>query len=227
MKQPLQIAIDGPVGSGKGTLAIALAKRLSLAHIYTGGMWRALTLACLEKNTDINDSQAVLEVLNNSVIEVKVDENSGETLIILNGKDVTHDIFMPYVSNNTPIVAKYKEVRSEMVKRQKEIVQGKDVVVEGRDTTTVVLPNADIKIFLTADVNERARRRFDQLKEKNVEISFEEVLKDVVERDRADTQREESPLNETKDSFVVDTTNDTIEETIEKVMIELKSRNLI
>lgn len=227
MNEPLQIAIDGPVGSGKGTLAINLAKKLSAAHIYTGGMYRALALTCLENRVDINNAEEVLKILQRTNIEVKVDDQTGETLIFLNGRDVTHDIFMPNVSNITPITSKYKEVREEMVRRQREIAKDRRVVVEGRDIATVVLPNADIKIFLTADVDERARRRFNQLKEKNVDISYDDVLQDLIKRDETDTEREESPLEKTADSLVVDTTNDTIEETVDKVINELKRRNLI
>jgi len=223
----LQIAIDGPVGSGKGTLAVALAKELHAIHIYTGGMYRALALAVKRKGVDINDENAVCEVLKQSDIDLRIEGDSPLTRVFLNGEDVSNEIFFPEVSNSTPVVAAYKRVREEMVNRQQAIARGRRGIIEGRDIATHVIPDADLKVYLTATVEERARRRFEQLKEKHVNISYDEVKKDVVERDEADSNREHAPLAVQNDAFVVDTTTDTIEDTVRKVKEELVRRMLI
>lgn len=225
--RPLQIAIDGPVGSGKGTLAVALAKELHAIHIYTGGMYRALALAVQRKEIDIHDENAVFEVLQKSDIDLRIEGDSPLTRVFLNGEDISNEIFFPEVSNSTPVVAAYKSVREEMVKRQQTIAHGRRGIIEGRDIATHVIPNADLKIYLTATVEERARRRFEQLKEKNVNISYDEVKQDVLERDKADSNREHAPLAVQKDAFVIDTTTDTIEDTVTKVKDELVKRGLI
>ena len=226
-QKPLHIAIDGPVGSGKGTLAVALAKKLNAMHIYTGGMYRSLALACLRNKVDVKNEEAVMNVLRNSNIELRIENDSPLTKVFLNGKDVTNDIFFPEVSNITPIVSAYKGVREEMVKKQRALAQNRNGVVEGRDVTTKVLPNADLKVFLTATVDERARRRFEQLRDKNVDISLEDVKKDIVNRDTADSTRDVSPLTAATDALVIDTTNDTVDDTIKKVTEELTRRNLL
>lgn len=225
--KPLQIAIDGPVGSGKGTLAVALAKELNAVHIYTGGMWRALTLACLRENVDIQSQEKVLEVFRKSDIDLRIEDGSPLTKIYLNGEDVTDEIFFPDVSNNTPIVAAHEKVRQEMARLQRDISQNKKGVIEGRDVATHIIPDADLKIYLTASVDERANRRYKQLREKKVDISYDDVRRDVVERDRADSQRNYAPLVISPDSVVVDTSHDTIEDTVDKVKGELKKRNLL
>ncbi len=224
--KPLQIAIDGPVGSGKGTLAVALAKKLHATHIYTGGMYRALALAVLRSGIDIHNEEQVFEILKNSNIDLRVEDGSPLTRIFLNDEDVTNEIFLPEVSNNTPIVAAFKSVREEMVNRQRVIAHGRKGVIEGRDIATHVSPNADLKIYLTASIEERANRRYKQLRDKSVPITFEEVKQDVLERDRKDSEREHAPLAAASDAVVIDTTHDTIEDTVEKVMDELKKRNL-
>lgn len=224
--RPLQIAIDGPVGSGKGTLAVELAKRLHAVHIYTGGMYRSLALACMRLGVDINDEKEVFKVLQTSDIDLRIESDSPLTKVFLNGQDVTNEIFYPGVSNNTPIVASYKSVREEMVQRQKNIAHGKKGIIEGRDIATHVIPNADLKIYLTASVDERANRRYKQLKAKNVDISFEAVKEDVIERDRADSDRKHSPLTATKDAVIIDTSHDTVNDTVSKVLEELKKRNI-
>ncbi|MDO8269385.1 MAG: (d)CMP kinase [Candidatus Levybacteria bacterium] len=225
--RPLQIAIDGPVGSGKGTLAVALAKELNATHIYTGGMWRALALACLRVHVDMDNEEQVLDVLRKSNIDLRIDSDTPLTKVFLDGEDVTNEIFFPEVSNATPTVAAHKQVRIVMAELQKKIAYGKKGVIEGRDVATHIIPNADLKIYLTASVDERANRRYKQLREKHVEISYNEVRDDVVERDRADSQREHAPLVISPDSVVIDTSNDTIEDTVNKVKKELRNRNLI
>lgn len=226
MKNNLQIAIDGPVGSGKGTLAVALAKKLNAIHVYTGGMYRALALACLRRSTNIHDEKKVLDVLYQIEIGLRLGKDF-QTRILLDGEDITEEIFYPEVSNVTPITSQYASVRKEMVERQREFVKDRKVIMEGRDITTVVLPNADLKIFLIADLDIRAQRRLVQLEEKDVQTDFETVKKEVEKRDEADIVRDASPLTQAEDAFIVDTSHDTIEETVGKVVDELKKRSLI
>lgn len=224
-KEDLTIAIDGPVGSGKGTLSSLLAQKLNAMYLYTGGMYRALALACIRENVDIYEAKDVIDLFKKARIDLSTE--GSENKVFLNGEDVTREIFFPKVSNITPIIASYPEVRRAMVEKQREMIKGKRVVVEGRDTATDIAPDADIKIYLTADVRTRADRRLRQLKEKGLEESFEDVLFDTQERDRRDMKRDASPLTVTQDTLVIDTTNDKVEDTIEKVVSELTRRKLI
>lgn len=226
----ISVAIDGPVGSGKGTLAIALSKKLNAIYVYTGAMYRELALACFREKTNLESESKVLEVLNRISIELKQVRN--EIKAFLNGEDVSTEIFGPNISKLVPIVAAFPKVREEMVLRQKKMASnainsGKSVVMEGRDITTDVIPDADIKIYLTADIKKRVERRLRQFVDRGIKINFDDVFKDVEERDRQDMQRLASPLKIAENAVVIDTTNDTIDQTVEKVIEELKKRNLI
>jgi len=229
-KKNISIAIDGPVGSGKGTLAIALAKKLNAFYVYTGAMYRELALACFREDVDFANEDQILEVLGRVSIELK--QIGSGIKAILNGEDVSEEIFQPTVSKLVPVVAAFFRVRKEMVRRQKRMMEEtinskKSIVMEGRDITTHVIPNADIKIYLTADVGKRAERRFKQFSDKGVNVNFDDVLKDLKERDRHDMQREASPLRIAHDAIVIDTTNDTVDQTVKKAIGKLKERNLI
>lgn len=226
----ISIAIDGPVGSGKGTLAIALSRKLNAVYVYTGAMYRELALACFRMKTDFKNEKEILEVLNRISIELRQAED--QIKAFLNGEDVSAEIFGPKISKLVPIVAAFPKVRKEMVLRQKKMAEevinsGKSVVMEGRDITTDVIPNADIKIYLTADVKKRAERRFKQLIDRGIEVNSNDVLKDLEERDRQDMERITSPLRVVRDAVVIDTTNDTIGQTVDKVMKKLRERSLI
>lgn len=230
MNKPIKIAIDGPVGSGKGTLAIAVSKKLNAVYVYTGAMYRELALACFREKTDFKNEDKVLEILAKVSIELSQTEDGIKAF--LNGEDVSDEIFKPNVSKLVPIVAAFPRIRKEMVLRQKKMAEEaidseKSVVMEGRDITTEVIPNADIKIYLTADIKKRAERRLRQFSDRGVKINFDDVLRDLEERDRQDTQRFVSPLKVAKDAVVIDTTNDTIDQTVDKVMKKLKEKNLI
>ena len=224
MLRKFTIAIDGPVGSGKGTLGIALAQKLNALYLYTGGMYRALTLACLRENIDLHNEEKVLEVL--KTVNIDLDISQKGTKVFLEKELVNDKLFLPEVSNAVPIVAAISKVRQEMVKRQRKIVEGQSAIIEGRDIATDVVPYADLKIFLTASVNVRAQRRYQQFLGRGIKKSFEEVLAETQERDRKDAEREASPLIVAKGAIVIDTTDDTIEETVEKVMEKVREKGL-
>ncbi len=230
MDKPIKIAIDGPVGSGKGTLAMALSKKLNALFVYTGAMYRELALACVREGINIKSEAQVLAILNR--ISIKLQPTEKGIRAFLNGEDVSDKIFQPDISKLTPIVAAFPKIRKEMVLRQRKIAEeavdsGKSVVMEGRDIATDVIPNADIKIYLTADVKTRVQRRLDQFQDKGIKMQFKEVLKDLEERDMRDTQRIASPLKIVEDAVVIDTTNDTIDQTVDRVVEKLKEKNLI
>lgn len=222
------IAIDGPVASGKGTLAVGLAKQLHILWINTGAMYRALALACQRQKIDTNNQQAVLSVLERCTIDLrKKYKDLGEVLVYLDGNDVTHSLYTDAIDKLVPIVAAIPTVRKEMVRRQQTIAQGNSVVMEGRDIGTVVLPFADVKIYLSASLSERARRRQEQLQNRGTTKDISEVKADIQLRDKLDKEREESPLLRAKDAIVLDTTNLSIEETIEKVVSLLQEKGII
>ena len=229
-KKTISIAIDGPVGAGKGTLAVALSKKLNAFYVYTGAMYRELALACLRKKININDEEEVLKVLNNISITLKNTDYGVRAF--LDGVEVSDEIFKPHVSRMVPIVAAFPKVRREMVLKQQKTAkdatrEGKNVVMEGRDIATDVLHDADIKIYLTADTGIRAQRRLKQLEDRGIETEFNDVLKDLEMRDGQDMQRSASPLRIVEDAVVIDTTNDTIDQTVNKVIEKLKEKNLI
>lgn len=225
----LQIAIDGPVGAGKGTVANILRKKIGASDIYTGGSYRAVALFCLKNDIDVTDQNAVKNALSKMEIEIVNDR------IFLNGEDVSESLKKSEVANATPKVASIREVRDAMIAVQKiavakeEMRHGK-IIVEGRDIATNVLPNADLKVFLTAGSEVRARRRMIQLEDFGETPDFERVKNEVIERDRLDTERENDPLSSDPASmgyFVVDNSSQHEEETAEVIIEEMRRRSLI
>ena len=216
------IAIDGPAGSGKSTIAKLVALELGFEYLDTGAMYRMVTLLLVNKKISLEDTRSVEKELNNMKIDIL------NNRFFLNNIDVTNEIRTPIVSENVSKVAKIKEVRYKMVDLQREISKSKNTILDGRDIGTVVFPNAEIKIYLIADEVERAKRRYSELKN-NSEISFEDVLKNIIERDRIDSTRIESPLRKAEDAIEIDTTGNTIEEVKEKILLvieEYKNKNL-
>jgi cytidylate kinase len=216
------IAIDGPAGSGKSTTAKLVAKKLNFLYLDTGAMYRAVTVKALEKRIDVNDEEKLAKLTRNSVISFK--NENGINKIFLDGKDVSEKIREPLVDQNVSFVSMHKKVREILVEKQKEIGQKNDLVAEGRDTTTVVFPHA-FKIYLEADLKERAKRRFWELKEKGIKTSLEEQIKEIAKRDKLDSKREASPLCRDKDAVVMDTTHLTIEEQVNKVVELYKAKS--
>jgi cytidylate kinase len=213
--QKFIIAIDGPAASGKSTLAKYLADKLGYLYVDTGAMYRAITYFVLEKNI-VEDEKAVIDAARNINLSLKYKD--GTTSVFINGNDVTEFIRSPEVNAKVSDVSKIKDVRIELVKLQQKFGEDNNLIVEGRDTTTVVFPNADLKIFLTADVKERAMRRYLEFKEKGVETSIEEVEKSIKNRDKIDSGREVSPLKKAEDAIEIDTTNLTVQQEIDRII---------
>ena len=210
-----QIAIDGPSATGKSTLAKALAKELSFIYIDTGAMYRAVGLYNIRKNIDLNNEADVVNTLKDISIDIKYIDK--EQRIFLNGEDVSNQIREEKVGTAASIVSTYKKVREVLVDLQRSLANVQNVIMDGRDIGTVVLPNASLKIFLTASSEERTKRRYLELKEKGKDVSIEDVAKELKERDERDTKRANSPLTKAEDSILVDTTNMNIEQTIEYI----------
>ncbi len=228
MYKKFAIAIDGPVASGKGTLAVGLAKKLNALYVYTGAMYRALALFCLSEYVDIDNEEKVLNVFKTISIELKEPEAGQKRTftVLLNKEDVSDKIHEKMIDETVPIVAAMPSIREKMVQLQKKLGEGRNVVMEGRDITIDVLPNADLKIYLTASLEERTRRRYSQLKKRGDERSFKQIQDEIKERDKKDFTRGASPLTVLKDAMILDTTNLSIEETIEKVMEELSKKGI-
>ncbi|OGH47639.1 MAG: cytidylate kinase [Candidatus Levybacteria bacterium RIFCSPLOWO2_01_FULL_39_10] len=223
MSKKFILAIDGPVASGKGTLAHLLAEKLDAFYLYTGAMYRGLALYCIENGIDVENEENVKKVFHNLNFDF-----SGKS-IVLNGEDVTEKIKQPEVANKGSIVAGYKSVREFLVELQKkigfeELNKGRIIIAEGRDIGTKVFPEAQVKIFLVADPSIRAKRRTAQYREKGIEKPYDDILAEINKRDEADTKRSISPLVPAKDSIKVDTTNDKISDTYEKVLKILKEK---
>ena len=211
MQKNFSIAIDGPAGAGKSTIAKALAKSLGAMYLDTGAMYRAFGLFMLRRGAD-KDRDAILACLNDVDIDVRYED--GMQRIYLVGEDVTQAIRQPEVSLAASNVSAVAEVRERMVALQRKIAEGHSVIMDGRDIGTVVLPNATLKIFLTASAEERARRRCRELEEKGAPVPYDQVLKEMIERDYQDSHRAASPLKAAEDAVHVDTSDLTLDESV-------------
>lgn len=210
------IAIDGPAGSGKSTTARLVAQKLGYIYIDTGAMYRALTLKVIELGIDPNDESSIIKVAENTKIELLYE--NGNLKVILDGKDVSEKIRSPEVTSLVSIVSAHPKLRDIMVKKQRELGRNGGVVMDGRDIGTVVFPDADLKIFMTADVRERAKRRQKELKAQGFDVEIEKLIKEIEERDKFDSTREIGPLKKADDAIEIDTTNLTIDEQVEIVL---------
>ncbi len=219
----VNIAIDGPSGAGKSTIAKKIAAILGYIYIDTGAMYRAVALDCIRRKIDISsDEDSVVNIL--SSIDINIEHQEGEQHIFLNGEDVSDYIRTPEVSMGASAVGTIKAVREKMTELQINLAKKSNCVMDGRDIGTAVLPDADVKIYLTADVEERAKRRFSELREKNVDTSYEEVLTDMKNRDLNDSTRQFSPLKKADDAHLIDTTFLSLEEAIECVKKYIKEK---
>lgn len=207
----IQIAVDGPAGSGKSTIAKKIAERLNITYIDTGAMYRALTYKVLINNIGVENEDAVIEVARKSKIEFLKNN------IYLDDDIVNEEIRLPEVSKNVSYVAKIPQVRKILVDTQRKLALNQDVVMDGRDIGTYVLKDANFKIFLTATVEERSHRRYLELKNKGLDVTLDDVKKDIINRDKIDREREFSPLVEADDAIIIDTTDLSIEDVVNKI----------
>ena len=209
------VAIDGPAGTGKGTITKLLAKEMGLVNIDTGATYRCVALSTIQNNINIEETEKIIEIAKKINIDMK--NNNGELTIFLDNKDVTKEIRSKEVNSIVSQVSSIKEVRFAMVEVQRNLAKGKDVIMEGRDITTYVFPNANVKIYLDADEKERANRRYKEMLEKGINTTFEEVLKSIKARDKNDKEKEIGALKIAEDAIYIDTTNLNIEEAKNKV----------
>ncbi len=216
MEKQYLIAIDGPVGAGKSTVAKLTAKRLNIIYVDTGAMYRSVGLYVVRKGLDTKNSEHVKSVLDEINLDVRL-SNEGQ-MIFLNGEDVTKLIRTPEISMAASDVSAVPEVRDRMVHIQRELARSKSVIMDGRDIGTVVLPNATSKIYLNANLDERASRRYKELLNKGQNVTFDEVKNDIIERDRNDMSRKASPLKKADDAVELDTTDLNLEEVVDRVV---------
>ena len=209
------VAIDGPAGTGKGTITKILSKEMGLVNIDTGATYRCIALYAIKNNIKLEEKDKIIKSLENINIDIK--NKDGEQIVFLNGENVTTDIRTKEVTKIVSQVSSIKEVRFAMVEVQRKLAEGKDVIMEGRDITTYVFPNADVKIYLDADENERAKRRYLEMQENGIDMTYEEVLKNIQIRDKNDKEKEIGALKIAEDAIYVDTTNLCIEEVKEKI----------
>ena len=210
------VAVDGPAGSGKGTITKLVGEKRNLVYIDTGAMYRCVTLDCINNGVDYTDIEGINRILDKISIELKIED--GTQKVYLNGKDVSREIREDEVNN---LVSKYsviKEVREKITPLQQKMGNTQDIIMEGRDICTVVFPNADVKIYLDCSVEERAKRRYKQNLEKGINETYENALKNVKERDEIDSHREIAPLKKADDAILIDSTNMTIEEVVNRVL---------
>ena len=216
MSEIIRIAVDGPSGAGKSTIAKAIAEKLSIDYIDTGAMYRAVGYKLIQKGISLDDLQAVASVL----AETEIDFRGGS--IFLDGENVNDKIRTEEISRQASDCSALGIVRAKLTEQQQKMGEKKSVVMDGRDIGTVVFPDAEFKFFITASVEERARRRYKELAEKGEEVTYEKVLSDIRQRDYNDTTREINPLKKAEDAVEIDTTEMSIEEVIDYICKEMK-----
>lgn len=209
------VAMDGPAGTGKGTITSLISKEMGLVNIDTGATYRCVALYAIKNNIKLEEKEKIIESLPNIHIDMKNEQ--GVQKVYLNNENVTSEIRSKEVTKIVSQVSSIVEVRFAMVEVQRNLAKGKDVIMEGRDITTYVFPNADVKIYLDADEEERAKRRYKEMQEKGVEMTYDEVLKNIQVRDKNDKEKEIGALKIAEDAIYIDTTNLSIEEVKEKV----------
>lgn len=206
------IAIDGPAGAGKSTISKIVASRLGIEYIDTGAMYRAVTLKAFRNNIGFGDKDALDKMLEKTTIEFK------NRRIILDGEDVSEEIRLPYISQNVSEVSAVPEVRFKLIELQRKMASSGGVIMDGRDIGTNVLKDARLKIFLTASIEERARRRYEELKDKGLDVSFEKICQEIEARDKYDSSRKVNPLCKAEDAVLLDSTNMSIEQVVDEIV---------
>ncbi|MGC5324532.1 (d)CMP kinase [Brevibacillus sp. SYSU BS000544] len=213
----MNIAIDGPAGAGKSTVAGQVAAKLGFVYIDTGAMYRALAWAVLQSGLSVHNEESVAALLQDSHIQLQR-TSDGNQHVIWNQEDITTNIRTPEVSNYASIVASHGKVRQQMLTLQRNMATQGSVVMDGRDIGTHVLPDAEIKVFLTASIQERAQRRYKELLSKGFDANLEQLKQEIAERDKRDMEREVAPLRQAEDAILVDTTGQSIEEVVQHIL---------
>lgn len=221
MSKTISIAIDGPSGAGKSTIARAAAEHFGFIYVDTGAIYRTLGLGAVRNNIDIADTDAVRDFLPTVHIEMKHDEKDGQRMY-LNGVDVTGEIRHPEISQAASKISAIPCVREFLLQMQRDMAERYNVIMDGRDIGTVVLPNADIKIFLTASLDDRARRRYDELILKGMDVTYPGVYADMQKRDEQDSNRAVAPLKPAEDSVILDTSGNSLQESIDLICSVIK-----
>lgn len=212
------IAIDGPAGAGKSTIAKRLSEMIGYTYIDSGAMYRAITLKVLRENVPLNKTDLLIDMTRKTVIDFR--DNS----IFLDGKAVNNEIREEIVNKNVSIIAAISEIRKLMVHLQREISRNKNVVMDGRDVGTVIFPEADIKFFITATVEERAERRYKEFVQKGCDVDIQDIKLQIERRDHIDSTRKDSPLKAAVDAIIIDTTGKSIEEVLDEVVSNIKAK---
>lgn len=213
---PMNIAIDGPAGAGKSTVAKQVAKEMGYIYVDTGAMYRAMALYFIRQGINSEDQAAIEKACFD--VEISLDYKEGAQQILLNGENVTGLIRTEEVGNMASVTSVYMPVRKKLVELQQKLARVKDVVMDGRDIGTCVLPAADLKVYLTAGSRVRAMRRFKELQEKQIDCNIDEIEKDIIERDFRDMHREHSPLKQAEDAVFMDTSGMTLKEVVDEMM---------
>ena len=217
----INVAIDGPAGAGKSTISRAAAKELGFIYIDTGALYRTVGLNALRKGADVNDPESVIATLT-ADLKVELRFIDGEQRMFLNDEDVSDKIRTPEVSSAASITSAVPEVRKYLFDLQKNLAKNNNCIMDGRDIGTVVLPDAKVKIFLTASPEARAQRRYDELIEKGMDVKYDDVLADMIKRDYDDSHRAIAPLKQADDAVLADTSGNTLEESIALIIKIIK-----
>ena len=223
MKKHFSIAIDGPGGAGKSTLAKAVAKKLNILHVDTGAIYRTIGYAAFSRGLDAKDESQIAPLLKEIQIDMAFDETGGQKML-LDGKDVSTEIRLPEISMYASNVSALPCVRAYLLEMQRDTAKKQSVIMDGRDIGTVVLPDADVKIFLTASAEVRARRRFLELQQRGAPDTYEQVLADMKERDYRDSHREIAPLRPAQDAIVIDSSDQTLEENVQAILSTIRGK---
>jgi len=216
------IAIDGPAGAGKSTIAKRVAKNKGFLYIDTGAMYRALTLKVIESNVQVSDLSRIIQIAQSTTIDL-IPNQDGALKVLLDGRDVSKEVREPRITKLVSDISKIKEVRQVMLELQRKFGRDSNSVLDGRDIGTVVFPEAEKKFYLDADFNERVSRRHKELLELGQDVTFESVAADLSNRDRIDSTREVAPLKQAEDAIYLDTTNMTIDQVVEVVLNKINS----
>lgn len=215
------VAVDGPAGSGKGTVTKKIEEELGFLNLDTGATYRCVALQTLRENLGLENEKEIIEIANN--IDIKIDNTGNKDIVLLNGEDVSKEIRTKEVTSVVSQISSIIPVRERMVEVQRNLAKGKNVIVEGRDIGTVVFPNADVKIYLDASEEIRAKRRYEENVQNGIDTTYEEVLENVKMRDYNDMHKKFGALKKADDAIVVDSTNLSIEEVVEKIKNIIKN----